>query len=80
MALGDGARGVEATVSSAVPGVPPGVWHGQGAEALELSGVVSAGAVDAAGGRLIPLAPSSRAAPDQAAEERLVAAAREASL
>lgn len=45
-------------------------------------GVVSAGAgaVDAAGGRLIPLAPSSRAAPDQAAEERLVAAAREASL
>ncbi|MGY4963483.1 hypothetical protein [Streptomyces sp. 900105245] len=45
-------------------------------------GVVSAGAgaVDAAGGRLIPLAPSSRAAPDQAAEEPLVAAAREASL
>ncbi|MFD8372585.1 hypothetical protein ACFV2Z_17745 [Streptomyces sp. NPDC059688] len=42
--------------------------------------VVSAGAVDAAGGRLIPLAPSSRAAPDQAAEEPLVAAAREASL
>ncbi|WP_260149049.1 relaxase domain-containing protein [Streptomyces sp. PanSC9] len=41
IALGDGARGVEATVSSAVPGVPPGVWHGQTADWLGLSGVVS---------------------------------------
>ncbi|MEU7306299.1 MobF family relaxase [Streptomyces sp. NPDC007206] len=41
IALGDGARGIEPTVSSAVPGVPPGVWHGQAARVLGLSGVVS---------------------------------------
>lgn len=41
IALGDGAQGVELTVSSSVPGVPPGVWHGQGATALGVSGVVS---------------------------------------
>ncbi|MGW1155972.1 MobF family relaxase [Streptomyces rubiginosohelvolus] len=40
IAVGDGARGAELTVSSAVPGVPPGVWHGQGAAVLGLSGVV----------------------------------------
>ncbi|MFJ3575923.1 MobF family relaxase [Streptomyces rubiginosohelvolus] len=40
IAVGDGARGAELTVSSAVPGVPPGVWHGQAAAALGLSGVV----------------------------------------
>ncbi|MFE4925157.1 MobF family relaxase [Streptomyces sp. NPDC056661] len=41
IAAGDGARGSEPTVSWAEPGVPPGVWHGQGARALGLSGVVS---------------------------------------
>ncbi|MFJ5951418.1 MobF family relaxase [Streptomyces noursei] len=41
IARGDGAPGVELTVSSSVPGVPPGVWHGQGAQALGLSGLVS---------------------------------------
>ncbi|MFJ5817336.1 MobF family relaxase [Streptomyces sp. NPDC093108] len=41
IALGDGAQGTELTVSSSVPGVPPGVWHGQAAAALGLSGVVS---------------------------------------
>ncbi|MFF8618814.1 MobF family relaxase [Streptomyces sp. NPDC015350] len=41
IALGDGAQGTEPTVSSAVPGVPPGVWHGQAAAALGLSGIVS---------------------------------------
>ncbi|MFD7861593.1 MobF family relaxase [Streptomyces sp. NPDC059783] len=41
IALGDGAQGTEPTVSSSVPGVPPGVWHGQAAEALGLSGLVS---------------------------------------
>ncbi|MFJ3658817.1 MobF family relaxase [Streptomyces nigra] len=41
VARGDGARGAEPAVSSSVPGVPPGVWHGQGAAALGLSGVVS---------------------------------------
>ncbi|MEU2057144.1 MobF family relaxase [Streptomyces bungoensis] len=41
IARGDGAPGAELTVSSSVPGVPPGVWHGQAAAALGLSGVVS---------------------------------------
>lgn len=41
IARGDGAPGAELTVSSSVPGVPPGVWHGQGAQALGLSGLVS---------------------------------------
>ncbi|MFI5867128.1 MobF family relaxase [Streptomyces sp. NPDC051546] len=41
IARGDGAPGAELTVSSSVPGVPPGVWHGQGARALGLSGTVS---------------------------------------
>ncbi|WP_440581220.1 MobF family relaxase [Streptomyces sp. PT19] len=41
IALGDGAQGTEPTVSSSVPGVPPGVWHGQAAAALGLSGLVS---------------------------------------
>ncbi|MFE1781574.1 MobF family relaxase [Streptomyces sp. NPDC059506] len=41
IARGDGAPGAELTVSSSVPGVPPGVWHGQGARALGLSGIVS---------------------------------------
>lgn len=41
IALGDGAPGTELTVSSSVPGVPPGVWHGKGAAALGLSGTVS---------------------------------------
>lgn len=41
IARGDGAPGTELTVSSNVPGVPPGVWHGQGAQALGLSGLVS---------------------------------------
>ncbi|MER7000703.1 MobF family relaxase [Streptomyces sp. NPDC000410] len=41
IALGDGAQGAELTVSSSVPGVPPGVWHGQAARALGLSGIVS---------------------------------------
>ncbi|MET7490541.1 MobF family relaxase, partial [Streptomyces sp. NPDC005538] len=41
IALGDGAQGTELTVSSSVPGVPPGVWHGQAAAALGLSGIVS---------------------------------------
>ncbi|KOV92852.1 MobF family relaxase, partial [Streptomyces sp. NRRL WC-3723] len=41
IALGDGAQGSAPTVSSAVPGVPPGVWHGQAARALGLSGIVS---------------------------------------
>ena len=41
LARGDGAWGAEPPVSSSVPGVPPGVWHGQGAAALGLSGVVS---------------------------------------
>lgn len=41
IALGDGAQGTGLTVSSNVPGVPPGVWHGQGAQALGLSGIVS---------------------------------------
>ncbi|MCX4826947.1 relaxase domain-containing protein [Streptomyces sp. NBC_01142] len=41
IALGDGAQGTELTVSSSVPGVPPGVWHGQAARALGLSGIVS---------------------------------------
>ncbi|MFI1701417.1 MobF family relaxase [Streptomyces bobili] len=41
VAVGDGAQGTELTVSSSVPGVPPGVWHGQAAQALGLSGVVS---------------------------------------
>ncbi|MFF8431743.1 MobF family relaxase [Streptomyces sp. NPDC016566] len=41
IALGDGAQGGELTVSSGVPGVPPGVWHGQAARALGLSGIVS---------------------------------------
>ncbi len=41
IALGDGAQGRALTVSSAVPGVPPGVWHGQGADVLGLSGGVS---------------------------------------
>ncbi|OEJ23054.1 hypothetical protein AR457_38330 [Streptomyces agglomeratus] len=41
IALGDGAQGSEPTVFSAVPGVPPGVWHGQAARALGLSGIVS---------------------------------------
>ncbi|MGW4935138.1 MobF family relaxase [Streptomyces sp. NPDC004166] len=41
IAAGDGAVGGVATVSSSVPGVPPGVWHGQAADVLGLSGVVS---------------------------------------
>ncbi|MFC5905347.1 MobF family relaxase, partial [Streptomyces zhihengii] len=41
VARGDGAPGAELTVSSSVPGVPPGVWHGQGAQALRLTGLVS---------------------------------------
>ncbi|MET7552544.1 relaxase domain-containing protein [Streptomyces sp. NPDC005479] len=41
IAAGDGARGSEPTVSSDQPGVPPRVWHGQAAEAMRLSGVVS---------------------------------------
>ncbi|MFD5079522.1 MobF family relaxase [Streptomyces sp. NPDC058371] len=41
IALGDGAQGGELTVSSSVPGVPPGLWHGQAAQALGLSGIVS---------------------------------------
>ncbi|MER5376301.1 MobF family relaxase [Streptomyces sp. NPDC002553] len=41
IALGDGARGSEPTVSSSVPGVPPGLWHGRAARSLGLSGVVS---------------------------------------
>ncbi|EGE39527.1 TrwC relaxase [Streptomyces sp. ACT-1] len=41
IALGDGAQGTEPTVSSSVPGVPPGVWHGQAAAALGLSGLVA---------------------------------------
>ncbi|MEV0965513.1 MobF family relaxase [Streptomyces sp. NPDC049910] len=41
IALGDGAQGTEPTVSSSVPGVPPGVWHGRAAAALGLSGSVS---------------------------------------
>ncbi|MEU5241680.1 MobF family relaxase [Streptomyces lydicus] len=41
IALGDGAQGSELTVSSSVPGVPPGIWHGQAARALGLSGIVS---------------------------------------
>lgn len=41
IALGDGAHGSALTVSSSVPGVPPGVWHGRGAAALGLSGIVS---------------------------------------
>ncbi|MFF8478699.1 MobF family relaxase [Streptomyces sp. NPDC015414] len=41
IARGDGAPGAELTVSSSVPGVPPGVWHGQAAAALGLSGLVS---------------------------------------
>ncbi|MGW6144404.1 MobF family relaxase [Streptomyces sp. NPDC055140] len=41
IALGDGAQGTELTVSSDVPGVPPGVWHGQAARLLGLSGIVS---------------------------------------
>ncbi|MFE7777735.1 MobF family relaxase, partial [Streptomyces sp. NPDC057445] len=41
IAAGDGAVGGVATVSSDVPGVPPGYWHGQAARALGLSGVVS---------------------------------------
>ncbi|WP_167518984.1 hypothetical protein [Streptomyces chryseus] len=34
IAAGDGAQGSEPTVSSSVPGVPPGVWHGQAARSL----------------------------------------------
>ncbi|MFF7115429.1 MobF family relaxase [Streptomyces albogriseolus] len=41
IARGDGAPGAEWTVSSSVPGVPPGVWHGQAARALGLSGIVT---------------------------------------
>ncbi|MFJ6687112.1 relaxase domain-containing protein [Streptomyces werraensis] len=41
IALGDRAPGAELTVSSSVPGVPPGVWQGQAAQALGLSGIVS---------------------------------------
>ncbi|MFC8785255.1 MobF family relaxase [Streptomyces nigra] len=41
LARGDGTRGAEPAVSSSVPGVPPGVWHGQGAAVLGLSGIVS---------------------------------------
>ncbi|MFE5407094.1 MobF family relaxase [Streptomyces sp. NPDC056580] len=41
IARGDGAPGAELTVSSSVPGVPPGVWHGQAAAALGLAGLVS---------------------------------------
>ncbi|MFF2205874.1 MobF family relaxase [Streptomyces sp. NPDC058145] len=41
IARGDGAPGAELTVSSSVPGVPPGVWHGRAAAALGLSGLVS---------------------------------------
>ncbi|MER5888046.1 MobF family relaxase [Streptomyces sp. NPDC001941] len=41
IAVGDGAPGTALTVSSSVPGVPPGLWHGQGARALGLSGIVS---------------------------------------
>jgi len=41
IAAGDGARGSEASVSSSVPGVPPGQWHGQAARAMGLSGTVS---------------------------------------
>ncbi|MGI5133824.1 MobF family relaxase [Streptomyces sp. CA-106110] len=41
IAAGDGAGNGEATVSSSVPGVPPGVWHGRAARALGLAGVVS---------------------------------------
>ncbi|MFD0432031.1 relaxase domain-containing protein [Streptomyces zhihengii] len=41
IARGDGAPGAELTVSSSAPGVPPGVWHGQAARALGLSGIVS---------------------------------------
>ncbi|MFE7328055.1 MobF family relaxase [Streptomyces sp. NPDC057565] len=41
IAAGDGARGSGPTVSSDEPGVPPGVWHGQAARALGLTGVVS---------------------------------------
>lgn len=41
IALGDGAQGSEPTISSTVPGVPPGTWHGQAARDLGLSGTVS---------------------------------------
>ncbi|MFF9458662.1 MobF family relaxase [Streptomyces flaveolus] len=41
IARGDGAQGTELTISSSVPGVPPGVWHGQAAAALGLSGIVT---------------------------------------
>ncbi|MCZ1011971.1 relaxase domain-containing protein [Streptomyces lydicus] len=41
IALGDGAQGSTPTVSSNVPGVPPGLWHGQAARDLGLSGIVS---------------------------------------
>ncbi|WP_330342642.1 MobF family relaxase [Streptomyces sp. NBC_00557] len=41
IAVGDGAQGGEPAVSSSVPGVPPGVWHGQAAKELGLSGIVS---------------------------------------
>lgn len=41
IARGDGAQGTELTISSSVPGVPPGVWHGQAAAALGLAGIVT---------------------------------------
>ncbi|MDX2733626.1 MobF family relaxase, partial [Streptomyces sp. PA03-2a] len=41
IAAGDGALGSEPAVSSDEHGVPPGVWHGQAAGAMGLSGVVS---------------------------------------
>jgi len=41
IAAGDGAAGGRPTVSSAVPGVPPGIWHGRAAGVLGLSGEVT---------------------------------------
>ncbi|OEJ23278.1 hypothetical protein AR457_00700 [Streptomyces agglomeratus] len=41
IATGDGAQGSEPTVSSTVPGVPHGIWHGLAARALGLEGVVT---------------------------------------
>ncbi|WP_326580813.1 relaxase domain-containing protein [Actinacidiphila glaucinigra] len=41
IAQGDGARGGGVAVSSAMPGVPVGQWHGRGAAVLGLAGEVS---------------------------------------
>ncbi|GAA2447771.1 hypothetical protein GCM10010405_33980 [Streptomyces macrosporus] len=41
IAAGDGAAGGRPTVSSAVPGVPPGIWHGRAARTLGLAGEVT---------------------------------------